>query len=81
VPPGRYFAMGDNRDNSYDSRFWGFIPEENIIGRPKFIYWSFESTSDQYGRRGLGDRILNILNVIIHFFDRTRWGRMFHLVS
>jgi len=47
VPPNSYFAMGDNRDNSYDSRYWGFVPQENLIGRPMFITWSFETT--EYG--------------------------------
>jgi len=80
VPPDRYFAMGDNRDWSYDSRFWGFIPRENIIGRPMIIYWSFETPKDQYMRTGMADRIAHIGNVIIHFFDRTRWDRMLKLV-
>ncbi|MEJ7609400.1 MAG: signal peptidase I [Bryobacteraceae bacterium] len=44
VPPAGYFAMGDNRDNSLDSRFWGFVPRENIIGKPLIIYWSYETT-------------------------------------
>ena len=48
VPPNNYFAMGDNRDVSYDSRYWGFIPRANIIGRPMFIYWSFITPPDQY---------------------------------
>ncbi len=80
VPPDRYFAMGDNRDVSYDSRYWGFIPRENVIGRPMFIYWSYETPAGQYMKTGIGDRLAFIGNVIIHFFDRTRWGRMFHLV-
>src|SRR5262249_11850465 len=42
VPQDRYFAMGDNRDVSRDSRYWGFIPKENLVGRPMFIYWSFD---------------------------------------
>ncbi len=80
VPPDRYFAMGDNRDVSYDSRFWGFIPRENIVGRPMFIYWSFETPAGQYQKTDLGDRVAFIGKVIFHFFDETRWGRMFHVV-
>ena len=56
VPADSYFAMGDNRDVSYDSRFWGFIPQKNVIGRPMFIYWSFETPSEQYEMSDIGDR-------------------------
>src|SRR5579864_5108329 len=75
VPPDRYFAMGDNRDVSLDSRYWGFIPKENVIGRPMFIYWSFETPSDQYRRTSMGDRLSFLAHVEIHFFDETRWRR------
>jgi len=75
VPPGNYFAMGDNRDNSFDSRYWGFIPEENIIGRPLLIYWSFEQSPAEYLKTGVGDRVSHLSNVILHFFDHTRWRR------
>lgn len=80
VPPGRYFAMGDNRGNSYDSRYWGFIPRENIIGRPMFIYWSFETPEEQYTRRSLSERVAFIGRVVFHFFDETRWRRMLKIV-
>jgi signal peptidase I len=80
VPPDRYFAMGDNRDVSYDSRYWGFIPRENIIGRPMFIYWSFQTPPNQYLKTGIGDRLGFMGHVIIHFFDLTRWHRMLKLV-
>jgi signal peptidase I len=50
VPPNNYFGMGDNRDVSYDSRFWGFIPKENVIGYPMFIYWSFVTPNDRIQR-------------------------------
>src|SRR5437879_5467260 len=72
VPPDRYFAMGDHRGVSLDSRYWGFIPRENLIGRPMFIYWSFETPGDQYRRTSLGDRVGFLTHVIIHFFDETR---------
>jgi signal peptidase I len=80
VPPDSYFGMGDNRDVSYDSRFWGFIPRENIIGRPLFVYWSFETPDDQWRKTDIGDRVQFLGHVALHFFDKTRWRRMFHLV-
>jgi signal peptidase I len=80
VPPDNFFGMGDNRDVSLDSRYWGFIPRENIIGRPLFIYWSFETPKDQYERTSMEDRIGFLVHVVIHFFDETRWSRMFHSV-
>ncbi len=80
VPPGRYFAMGDNRDVSYDSRYWGFIPRENIIGRPMFIYWSFETPPGQYLKTGLADRLAFMAKVVVRFIDQTRWSRMLRMV-
>jgi signal peptidase I len=80
VPPGRYFAMGDHRGVSLDSRYWGFVPRQNIIGRPMFIYWSFETPEDQYQKTAWSDRILFVGRIIIHFFDETRWNRTFRLV-
>ena len=78
VPEGGYFAMGDNRDVSYDSRYWGFIPRANIVGRPMFIFWSFEGGN--YQQTGLADRVKNLLSTALHFFDRSRWSRTFRLV-
>jgi signal peptidase I len=73
VPPDSYFAMGDNRDVSYDSRFWGFIPKQNVIGRPMFIYWSFETPRNQYLQKEVGELLKYLAHVVIHFFDGTRW--------
>jgi signal peptidase I len=80
VPPGYVFAMGDNRTESLDGRFWGFVPRENIVGRPMFVYWSFETPADQIDKTGIGDRIAFIGHVLIHIFDETRWNRTFHIV-
>ncbi len=80
VPPGHYFAMGDNRDVSYDSRYWGFIPQENLIGRPMFIYWSFETPPYQYLEKGVSDRLGFLVHILIHFFDETRWRRTLQVV-
>ena len=80
VPPGKYFMMGDNRHNSLDSRYWGFVPRENIIGRPLFNYWSFETPDGQYERTGIGNSIRWIAHVALRFFPDTRWTRTFHVV-
>jgi len=80
VPPGTVFAMGDNRTKSLDGRFWGFVPRENIVGRPMFVYWSFETPADQIDKTSIGDRIGFIGHILLHIFDETRWKRTFHIV-
>lgn len=74
VPPGRYFAMGDNRDNSYDSRYWGFVPRENILGRPLGLVWSLNFSAEDYLRKGAIKRFAMLLSDPRH---RTRWDRLF----
>jgi signal peptidase I len=81
VPPDHYFGMGDHRGVSLDSRYWGFIPKANIIGRPMFIYWSFETPPDQYQKTSWGDSLLFVGKVILHFFDETRWRRTLQVVK
>jgi signal peptidase I len=80
VPPGHYFMMGDNRHNSADSRFWGFVPRENIVGRPLLNYWSFESTEEQLEQTGIGNNLAWMGHVALHFFSDTRWSRTLHLI-
>ena len=80
VPPGRYFMMGDNRHNSLDSRYWGFVPAENIVGRPLFNYWSFKTPENQYEQTGLADNLGWMSHVALHFLTETRWDRTFHVV-
>jgi signal peptidase I len=80
VPPGQYFMMGDNRHNSLDSRFWGFVPRENIMGRPLFNYWSFVTPEDQYEEPGIGNSLAWMGHIALHFFTETRWSRTLHLV-
>ncbi len=83
VPPGKVFAMGDNRGHSADSRFWGFVPRENILGRPLFNYWSFETTADtmEEQQSSLGSRIGSFFTTLVHVPTRTRWSRTLHLIK
>lgn len=76
VPAGFYFAMGDNRDNSEDSRFWGFVPRENIIGKPIFCWWSYDAPTDDW----TGFSPSHFGDVALNFFRKTRWDRTFRLV-
>ena len=78
VPPGKYFMMGDNRHDSLDSRYWGFVPRENIVGRPLFNYWSFSTPEEAYEQTGIGNRLSWMGHVALHFFTDTRWNRTFH---
>ncbi len=78
VPPDSYFAMGDNRDSSLDSRYWGFVPRENIIGKPLIIYWSYDAPTEALANPSIG--IAHLKDVILHFFSKTRWRRTFMLI-
>jgi signal peptidase I len=80
VPAGNYFVMGDNREQSWDSRFWGFVPRELISGRPLLIYWSYETPRDEYMHTSWSDWLSQTFSIIIHFPTRTRWRRMLMMV-
>jgi signal peptidase I len=81
VPKDNYFVMGDNRTNSLDGRYWGFISRENLIGRPLFVYWSFEMPANQMYKTTLPDRASYTLHQLVHFFDETRWRRTLHKIE
>jgi signal peptidase I len=80
VPQDFYFVMGDNRDNSQDSRYWGFLPRNYIKGRALMIYWSYESGREDYLYDGFGASARRIVGVVTHFFTKTRWERIFHQI-
>jgi signal peptidase I len=80
VPEGYYFVMGDNRDNSQDSRYWGFLPRHYIKGRALMIYWSYESGREDYLDEGVGASVKRMVSVVAHFFTKTRWERLFHQI-
>jgi signal peptidase I len=80
VPANQYFVMGDNRDNSQDSRYWGFLPRDYVKGKAVLIYWSYESDREDYVDEGAGATLKGIVSVFAHFFTRTRWDRMLHQI-
>jgi len=73
VPPGMLFALGDNRENSEDSRYWGFVPRTYVIGKPLVVYWSYDAPGEDLKEWNLG----HVVDVATHFFTKTRWSRMF----
>lgn len=80
VPANEYFAMGDNRDNSLDSRYWGFVPRDNIIGKPLLIYWSYRAPSEDLTGSSVNSLLTHFVDLGEHFFTRTRWDRTFRII-
>lgn len=80
VPPGKVFAMGDNRTRSADSRYWGFVPVENIEGRPMFVYWSILTAEVDDLQPSTSQQTHQLLYNFTHFFTNTRWRRTFHVI-
>lgn len=78
VPNGYYFAMGDNRDQSLDSRYWGFVPRENIIGKPLIIYWSYDASTEELSNPAVS--ISHLFDIVTHFATKTRWNRSLRLI-
>lgn len=80
IPEGHYFCLGDNRDNSRDSRYWGTVPGKLVKGKAILVYWSFEAPPGAYYVDGIGDRLLQLGQMLPQFFTRTRWDRTLKLI-
>ena len=76
VPAGELLVLGDNRDNSRDSRYWGFLPRDYVKGRALIVYWSYDATREEYRRTSWWDWITDTVSA----FGRTRWRRFFHVI-
>jgi len=80
VPEATIFCLGDNRDNSLDSRFWGPVPLSYVKGRAVIIYWSYEAQRNDWQWKGFWHRITQLGDVFLNFFTKTRWERQFRLI-
>jgi signal peptidase I len=80
VPDDQYFVMGDNRDNSQDSRYWGYLPRSYVKGKAMMIYWSYEADQDDLADDSFGATVARIFSVVTHFFTKTRWERLLHQI-
>jgi len=81
VPEGSFFVLGDNRDDSYDSRYWGFVPAENVVGRPLLIYWSMDRATLALAGDVPSDRLSVLAHNAANLVEGLRWRRMFRTVQ
>jgi len=79
VPEGSYFVLGDNRDDSYDSRYWGFVPQENVVGRPLLIYWSMDRSETAPAGRAPSDKLSSLTVSVTQMLSGLRWHRMLRI--
>jgi signal peptidase I len=76
IPDGYYLCLGDNRQNSEDSRYWGLVPRENIMGKPLIIWWSFEASTEHLASYSVDQ----VIHLVTNFFSKTRWNRTFQFI-
>src|SRR5271165_7007708 len=81
VPEGSFFVLGDNRDDSYDSRYWGFVPAENVVGRPWLIYWSMDRSTPAVAGERSSDRLSSLAHNVANLVEGLRWSRMLRTVQ